>query len=165
MDVIKPQLPRAGRLLSYVAALIGLATIVSCGPGAREKTLSTTWNVTKALEDGFYAWDLKHQEQLLREAPDEPTFEAQITAYRAARERAQVRDAFIVVYRLIGLASINTSTPLPDVIAALAKLKAAIEALQSIASQPESSSPSSRSRSSPRLITPNRRSAPQPMQA
>lgn len=102
--------------------------LASCGPGTREKTLSTTLASVNGARDGFLAYDEIRQEKIIAQATSLEDGKARLTAYRTARQH--VEDSFNLVYRLLAVAAINKDTPLTHIIQLVVDVVAAVDKLK-----------------------------------
>jgi len=108
--------------------LIVLLVLGSCGPNARDKALHSVFVSVNAARDGFLAYDLKHQQDLIDASPTPEAKEAVITAYRVTQ--AHIVELFDAAYRAIAAAAIlKDGHSMPEVITAAALLKQALEDL------------------------------------
>jgi outer membrane murein-binding lipoprotein Lpp len=94
-------------LFAVFLAILGITA--GCNKSARRDTISATLVAVNAARDGFTAWDLQHQRDILAADTTRAKFEADIAAYREKQDT--VRLAFEAVYRLIAAAATQTDKP------------------------------------------------------
>lgn len=109
-------------------ALVALLALAACGPTGRQKTLSAALVTVNVTADAFDAWNTAHMAAINDAHPYREDAEAALAAYRVKRE--PVRAAFAVAYQAIAAAALDTSTPLPTVIAVLHELTVSIATLK-----------------------------------
>lgn len=90
-------------------APIVLALVFACGASAREKTIKTTYVAVNAAATGFVAFDKKHQLDVVAQAKDRATAEAELAAWRA--KQADVERAVSAAFRAIAAAAIANDDP------------------------------------------------------
>lgn len=95
---------------AHVAAGVLLAwLLVGCTASAREKALHASLVATDAARDGFVAYDLTKQKQILDDAPDAPGWRDAIVTYRQKRDR--IESLFAGAYRAIAAAAVIDDDP------------------------------------------------------
>ncbi len=100
--------------------------LMACG--SRQHLLSSTFAGVKAADDAFATWDRSHQDGIVSHATTLADGEAQLAAYRA--DRARVEAAFVVAYKALAAALLDSDSSTTAVLAAAADLYRAIEALR-----------------------------------
>jgi hypothetical protein len=88
---------------SLLLCVCALLAIVACGPNRRTRTLQATVTAINAARDGFVAWDLAHQKELVAKASHRAEALALVEEYRASREFVVV--AFGAAYRAVAIAA------------------------------------------------------------
>jgi hypothetical protein len=76
---------------------------IACGPNRRTQTLQATIHAVNAARDGFVAWDLAHQSELVKKAGTREEAVVAIDAYRTSRE--VIVQGFTAAYRGIAVAA------------------------------------------------------------
>lgn len=92
----------------YAAMIVGLAlalNAIACGPGVRQKALTTSLTAVNAARDGFTAWDGDHQLTLVEHANTMAEGQTKLDSYRTKRE--PILHGFAVAYELIATAALD----------------------------------------------------------
>ena len=113
----------AAHQLIFVLLLIGLG---ACG--GRQQMLSSTFSAVRAADDGFATWDRDHQDSIVTHATSLADGEAKLGAYRG--DRARVEAAFVVAYKALAAALLDSDSSTVDVVEAASALYQAIAGLQ-----------------------------------
>lgn len=94
------------RMMSPMALLFVLFTMMACGPTARQRTLDGLLVTTNAARDGFIAYDDEEQDRILEEAFAAKLSEVEVKAKIATYYdwRRPVEAAFVAAYRAIAVA-------------------------------------------------------------
>lgn len=78
-------------------------SLAACGSNQRQETLHSALVAANVARDGFAAWDLAHQKQIVEKATSREQAEAELAAYRAKRDGIIAR--FEEAYRAIAVAA------------------------------------------------------------
>lgn len=107
--MIKPRLsssPIVGALLIQALVLSALFTASCSNPEqTRRKTVAGAFRGVNAARDGFVAWDLARQDQIIADATSISDGEAKLKSYREHRHTVEL--AFEVAYRGLALAALE----------------------------------------------------------
>ncbi len=107
--------------------ILALALLASCGASARQRHLRTALLAVDAASAGFVSWDADQQDLIVNQlADDYADGERRLAEYRS--RRAPVVDAFAIAYRMLAIAAVDTSAPLP--VGVLTDLAAVIQTFQ-----------------------------------
>lgn len=106
--MIKPRLssPIVGAVLIQALVLAALLNTACSSPEqTRRKTVAGAFTGVNAARDGFVAWDLARQDQIIEEAKSISDGEAKLKNYREHRHMVEL--AFEVAYRGLALAALE----------------------------------------------------------
>lgn len=86
-----------------------LAFLVACGPSAEMRVINTTYKALNSASAGFVAFDKQHQLDILANAGNRATAEAQLSAWRV--EQGKVALLFAGAYRAVAAALMVQQQP------------------------------------------------------
>jgi len=114
--------------------------VMGCGASAREKTLRATFVTVNAARDGFTAFDVQHQQQIVADAKTLEAGAAALAAYRQDRER--VLALFEGVYHVLAAATFTDDVKTVATLVELAEnLQKALDDLKKAATPPPKVTP------------------------
>lgn len=110
-----------------------LALVAACGPGARQRTLSTTLASLDGARAAFLAFDLAYQTRVAdaaRTPEDAATAQATLAEYRV--HQSLIVEGFATAYAALAAAALDTHSGLATAIAVVADLYSQIRALEKV---------------------------------
>lgn len=87
------------------AALLVLALVAACGPGAKQRFLDTSLKSLNAAMSGVEAWDETEQKRIVDRATSFDEGQAQLTAHRERRQK--IVKAATLAYSALALVAIE----------------------------------------------------------
>jgi hypothetical protein len=114
-------------LMTVAVTLFGVALVVACGAGQRDKALRGSFAAVNAAREGFQVWDAAHQATLVEAAATEEAGAQALADYRAAR--VPVVAALEAAYHALALAVVDDKAS-AEALAELVALAKAVEDLR-----------------------------------